>query len=396
MLKTKTLVGLDILRFFMALIMVIFHIPSVLTIQFFKFNGWYATSTFFILSGFILTYVYQNRILKNDFSNSEFLIKRLATLYPIHILTLAFYILQLPYSHFIKQKPLFPIEVSYQQLPNTPPLPSTDSYILQFSDYFQYIVESLLLVHAWDWRYLLMNGPSWSISALLFFYCIFSFLVKKISKIKHIELFTFILWLAILTLPIYLIITENFANETIGLLHRNPLLLTPSFIAGICLFYLSIKHKAFINKHRWALGIIGLSGFYICFKLVQYNPYQTFYLTHNGLFLLMQMALIASFMNFEVKTIKIASLCQKLGRTSLTIYMCHFPAMVIFFKLIGFQPNDENPLNHTQLVVFLTILVVISYLLQTYIFTPLQRYLSKKLIKVRAVNHYQPTQSNSL
>ena len=207
MIKTKTLVGLDILRFFMALIMVLFHIPSALTSQLFKFNGWYATSTFFILSGFILTYVYQNRILNNDFSNSDFLIKRLATLYPLHIVTLAFYILLLPYSYIIKQKSIFPMEIPYQQIPNTSPLSSTDVYILQFSDYFQYIVESLLLVHAWDWRYLLMNGPSWSISALLFFYCLFSFLVKKISKIKHIELFTFILWLLILTLPTYLIIT---------------------------------------------------------------------------------------------------------------------------------------------------------------------------------------------
>lgn len=396
MIKTKTLVGLDILRFFMALIMVLFHIPSALTSQLFKFNGWYATSTFFILSGFILTYVYQNRILNNDFSNSDFLIKRLATLYPLHIVTLAFYILLLPYSYIIKQKSIFPMEIPYQQIPNTSPLSSTDVYILQFSDYFQYIVESLLLVHAWDWRYLLMNGPSWSISALLFFYCLFSFLVKKISKIKHIELFTFILWLLILTLPTYLIITENFSNETIGLLHRNPLLRTAPFIGGICLFYLSVKHKVFIKKYQWALRLIGLSGFYICFKLVQYNPYQTFYLTHNGLFLLMQMALIVSFINLEVKNINIASLWQKLGRTSLTIYMCHFPAMVIFFKLTGLQPNDKNPLNHSQIIIFLIVLVVISYLLQNYIFTPLQRYLIKKLIKVRAINHYHPTQSNSL
>ncbi|MCU4394156.1 OpgC domain-containing protein [Acinetobacter parvus] len=111
MFLAKKIIGLDILRFLMALIMVTYHVQPLLGKSFFNelsFNGFLATSTFFILSGFILTHVYYKKIQTNTFSNTNFLIKRFSALYPIHIFTLLISILFFFILHFIMKKS-FPI-----------------------------------------------------------------------------------------------------------------------------------------------------------------------------------------------------------------------------------------------------------------------------------------------
>lgn len=88
MFLAKKIIGLDILRFLMALIMVTYHVQPLLEKSFLNelsFNGFLATSTFFILSGFILTHVYYKKIQMNTFSNTNFLIKRFSALYPIRL-----------------------------------------------------------------------------------------------------------------------------------------------------------------------------------------------------------------------------------------------------------------------------------------------------------------------
>lgn len=390
----KTLSGLDLLRFAMSIIMVVYHVKSDITLRFFEHNGWYATSTFFILSGFILTYVYQDKILNCNFSTADFLIKRLAALYPIHIATMAIYIALVPYSLFVKNTSVFPFEVQAQLIPN---FGSDGAVILiGLSDWLSYLIESLFLVHAWDYRYLLFNGPSWSISTLFFFYCLFTILVKKISNIKNLEAFTVVGWLTILLLPIYLVITKNFSSDIIGFMHRNPLARLPDFMAGICLYYLLVKHHVFIKKYSFLLGLIGMMGFYLCNKLIELWSANVFYLTHNGLFLLMQMALVVGFSTLDFKSDYLKQLFQKLGRTSLTIYLLHMPAIIVYSKVIGYAPSKEHLLSDSQLTVFLLVLVFASYIIQNKFFTPLQRYLAKKLIAKRQAYRYEPEQDNSL
>lgn len=75
MILPKKIIGLDILRFIMALVMVLYHVQSLLKnsiLNELSFNGFFGTSTFFILSGFILTHVYLKKIELNKFSNTVF------------------------------------------------------------------------------------------------------------------------------------------------------------------------------------------------------------------------------------------------------------------------------------------------------------------------------------
>ena len=142
-------------------------------------EGYIGVSFFFILSGFILAYNYQDGIQKNQKSKRTFYQARFARIFPLHILTLIISI-PLTYSVFIKDKSLW----FSQALTN---LTLTQSYIPIKSIYFSF------------------NAPSWSISNEMFFYLVFPFLILLIPKIRNYKntfIFSIITIIPLLTLVI--------------------------------------------------------------------------------------------------------------------------------------------------------------------------------------------------
>lgn len=87
---TARLLPLDFLRGVAALIVVVVHFSG--------YAGFYADPTiakacvwfFFVLSGYILTYVYQEAISSRRIGAGAFMWRRFARLYPLHIITTAF------------------------------------------------------------------------------------------------------------------------------------------------------------------------------------------------------------------------------------------------------------------------------------------------------------------
>lgn len=69
-------------------------------------EGYIGVSFFFILSGFILAYNYQDGILKNKKSKKAFYQARFARIFPLHILTLVIS-LPLTYGLFLQNKSLW-------------------------------------------------------------------------------------------------------------------------------------------------------------------------------------------------------------------------------------------------------------------------------------------------
>lgn len=225
----KKIIGLDFLRFSMAILMVLFHTQGYIDnkiLNLLAFNGFYATSIFFILSGFILTHVYKNKIKTNNFSQSTFLILRLSALYPIHIFTLVISLCILFGLITLKLKKL-PLDLNQHTSSSIGIFPEL---IIGLPEIFQYIFQSIFLIQAWDYRFVLLNGASWSVSALFFFYIFFRYFTNSILKTKKIFLWFSITWLVYLTPPLYFTISENYTNIAFGLIHRNPLLRLPEFI----------------------------------------------------------------------------------------------------------------------------------------------------------------------
>ncbi|MFW2123375.1 acyltransferase family protein [Acinetobacter ursingii] len=351
MLNGEKLIGLDLLRFLMCLVMVLFHVQSNSSnaiLNFLSFNGFFATSTFFILSGFILTHVYHTRILEPN-NTKKFLIKRFSALYPLHIVTLLFFVFLTLFMKLMKGNIFEPDLIGVQTIPG---YISKETITLNLMDFIKYVVESVFVLHAWDYRYLFLNMASWSISALMFFYLLFPFLVKTIHNKSNLFFWLIGLWLLYLSIPLYFAYTENFSSNVVGLLHRNPLLRLPEFIAGILLFYILNGKTYVFEKYKYVFIFFGVFGFILTGFLVKFSPEKWFYISHNGLFLFFQISLILGFVFVHIKNTKLRNYISILGKASLTLYMVHLVYINIFVRVYKTIFSLMNASNISDFLIF--------------------------------------------
>jgi peptidoglycan/LPS O-acetylase OafA/YrhL len=141
------------IRGFAALYILLFHCHSTIYafdlphLNAFAEKGYLAVDFFFVLSGFILAYVYAAEFDVGAFPQTRFLALRLARIYPVHLLTLALAVpcvLAPGFDNF--------------WLTNTPAS----------------LLSNLLLVQAWGLhKHLSWNFVSWSISTEWFAYLLF-------------------------------------------------------------------------------------------------------------------------------------------------------------------------------------------------------------------------------
>ena len=157
---------LTALRAFAALLVVLFHFadrtaPGSGLHTTLIGHGQLGVDVFFVLSGFILAHVYLARVEAGRFAHGEFLVNRLARLYPMHLLMLAVAIA----NGWLSMHRGLPVEVY------GPPLgidPSTGG------GFGRHLLSNLLLLQAWgadNGHY--FNAVSWSISAEGFAYLLF-------------------------------------------------------------------------------------------------------------------------------------------------------------------------------------------------------------------------------
>ena len=127
--------------------------------------GYLGVDFFFVLSGFVLTHVYQPQIERGRFDFWDFVAKRFARIYPMHIVTLlAFVAIGLAARAHAIQLSYWVGGVS---------LEGVDSAVI-----FRGLVAHITMIHAWGATPgLMFNQPSWSISAEWFAYLMFPLLV---------------------------------------------------------------------------------------------------------------------------------------------------------------------------------------------------------------------------
>ena len=120
-------------------------------------DGYLGVDGFFILSGIVLAYAHR-RFSTNVAETRLFLLKRLARIYPVHLATIALFMLLLMAGVVLGQSPREPDRFGGDEL-----------------------IKHLLLVHAWGfsdrWAW---NYPSWSISAEWGGYLIFPLLWPRL------------------------------------------------------------------------------------------------------------------------------------------------------------------------------------------------------------------------
>lgn len=132
--------------------MVFYHLAYHLSVPVIRF-GYLGVDVFFILSGFVLSYVYADKLHPRDFpSYVRFLQARIARIYPLHAVTLG------ALGIFVLAFPAFAMRYS---------LPAQRWGLGPF-------LASLFLVQNWaHWLPTCWNTPSWSLSAEYFGYLTF-------------------------------------------------------------------------------------------------------------------------------------------------------------------------------------------------------------------------------
>jgi len=157
--------SLDVLRFMAACFILLFHYGSNAPVDLGTLmpvfsQGWLATDFFLFLSGYILSRAYGQRLVTSHMRRSHFFLRRFARLWPSHILVL------LAFGAFVVLSSLAGFAPKHMEKYGVP-------------DFFA----QAFLVHGWGitdgpaW-----NVPTWTISALLVCYGLFSFYIPYVYR----------------------------------------------------------------------------------------------------------------------------------------------------------------------------------------------------------------------
>jgi peptidoglycan/LPS O-acetylase OafA/YrhL len=184
------------------------------TLVVFASNGWISTSLFFLLSGFILAYLYWGEDGQLTTTRRRFWLLRAARVYPIHLIVMTIILLM-----------------------QTPWYLSQD---MSLSTLVPSALATTALVQAWVPPWIpLWSWPTWTISALVFLYLIMPWLMTTLSRLSHRQMV-----IALIAMPFVSIIPTlaYAARQAAGapwsmnvdmFVANTPLFWVPYFAAGM-------------------------------------------------------------------------------------------------------------------------------------------------------------------
>ena len=362
-IKNEHFTTLEWFRFILSLYIVIFHTFNYSTaptwIRDFFDTGFFATSSFFILSGFILAHVY----LKNKGTpqvvmrepTKDFFIKRFANLYPIHIISMILFMIVLvaiPYANINPNDTGVGLRAVTLDATNGVPY-SELRHVMSNTELVIAILMNIFMIQSWNAYYMMFNFPTWSISTLFFFYLVFPYAAIKIHQLKKPYFFLFILN-AVALIPVVLcLMYTDMGNPEAGFLHRNPIVRLPEFLGGILLCHIYHQNKL-NNKLPNTWGMVKLFILIVIlltamrsflYAMTNYwdSWFIAYHLLHNGLILSLEMLMIYFIVNLpQINNDRINYWGERLGNSSLPLFALHIPIYSVFsriHKLLSGNPS---------------------------------------------------------
>jgi peptidoglycan/LPS O-acetylase OafA/YrhL len=345
------LAQLTSLRFFAALLVLFSHLSilerapgfsgSILSSIFHE--GYSGVSFFFILSGFILEHSYHNRILSGTTTKREYILTRLARVYPLHL------IVALPF-----------IIISATSADGTAiPQAALNIFLLQ----------------SWIPRadyYFSLNMVSWTLSNEIFFYCMFLALTKMRSRslqIGFLVFFLLILFALLASIASGLSSWKDniFGRTTHWIFYINPVFRLLEFVCGI-LIYRFASQLTRLSGSAHEITSISAALAIMCLA-AQYSLPET--LRSQLLYFPIFAYVLASFAEGKGILSKIIShrIFVFLGEASFCLYISHQPIIKICANYLVFPGLDDSPLA-IALIMILTCLTA-SVLLHKFVEKPI-------------------------
>ncbi len=319
-------------------------------------NGYLWVDFFFILSGFLLAILYQQRFADNAIATKEFLVRRFSRIYPLHIVILLSFVLY---------------QLALLAMDNTAAF--TGRYSLFDLVRNVFLLQAVQLDHTFaPW-----NAPSWSISAEWLAYILFPLIIAVLYKLKGISS-ALIFWvLSVASLSLVEAQTSKQLDLTgyLGLLRC-----VIEFSIGIMLSK-GIYNSNFCQK--WLANSIAQLA--LCFALLL-----SLHLDNLDVLSVLLMAfIIASVSTGNSRFNRVLShpWLVYLGKISYSIYMVHW-LIFTFIKLVSRQMFDINIKYITSLssmtaisLICIVLVLLASVISFHFIEEPLRKWLPTKLIK---------------
>ncbi|GGY58118.1 acyltransferase [Pseudoduganella albidiflava] len=359
--KDKGFWALNWLRFLLAMYLVLFHTL--------RFNyapvadnwlaaslglGNMATSVFFVLSGFLLTHAYVVKKNGRDINKRNFLIARFSTLYPLHLACLVLAIVAVGGKLF-----------AYGGIPVYVDNSATATRFLEQWEVGVALLMSITLTNAWNPLYLVFNGPSWSLSALGFYYLLFPAVALRIYRMKSLKTALVVLAVLFLLPGLFADLMHRSDALTTGVLHRNPIVRLPLFIAGIVLCVMfTRKTPGSSPAQTFMLGSLVVATTVLA-TVLRYHD-SRLHIIENGLYLPASVAII--WLCADMKPTlhdKVRYWGDRLGAVSLPVFLLHLPLFSVFRKIeqvILVWPSSNGSLS--------TALATASHVKQSLFFYP--------------------------
>lgn len=331
------------------------------TLAVFLSNGWMSTSLFFLLSGFILAYLYWGKDGQLCSSKRRFWLLRLARIYPVHLLVLCI-VLTLKIPWFLDSG-------------------------ATWSDIIPVAIANFFLVHAWIPPWIPhVNWPIWTISALIFLYLIMPWLMQVLGKLSRRQLI-----IALIAMPFISVLpTVGYAiamssgvpwNMSFdSFIANTPLFWVPYFTAGMLMtriFSLSRFEPREHNRSWFAWGDLAFIVIIIlaCTSGIE-QPLKFF--IRQGLLMPLYIVFVLDLARGNGVMARVFALPGTgfLGETGFSIFMWQGVIMVGCFISVGIAP-EIGPYQHWIAMVMVMVVAIIS----TFLFEkPFAKFLKSRYI----------------
>lgn len=310
-------------------------------------EGFVGVSFFFVLSGFIIAYNYQDKLHRKEINKRTFWIARIARIYPLHWLTL-----------------LTAALLGYTATTGT-------------ADWLRHFLPALTLTHAYipqtDY-FFSFNSPSWSLCCEQLFYLCFPFLVPFIGNGKRLLMAVGIIALLVIT-GMYLTPEESIK----GYWYVNPLARFPDFIVGVLLYkaYTHIKDRS-ISFRTGSLLEIGVLALFLVFylyaadvpKVYRYSCYYWLPVSAVLLCFSLQKGIVSRLLSNRLLIIG--------GEISYSFYLIHLFVLLTYTERqkTGALPSIDWPIAVPVLFCIVIALCLLSYY---YFEKPMNKYIKELL-----------------
>lgn len=349
------------IRFFFAFMVFLSHF-SIQGKALFE-GGHIGVSFFFILSGFILSYSYKNKIISGFCSKRNFWIARIARIFPLHLVTLLAAVI---------------VSVVLVKYGGDYPSPNWGALPLNLT-----LTQALVPV---DSVYFSFNAVSWSISDEAFFYLMFPFIILVLNKVKwYIKSFIALSFFTAYTVMLNVVPQ----NMEVALFYINPLVRIVDFIIGIILFYLwerfyptlsSHRGFEFVNNHK-IMTVLESFSILLMAIFIYFSDSVGLVYTYGLYFWLPMVVIIFIFsqpnnVGFFARIFSFKPLIF-LGEISFGFYMIHQLAIGVVMRAFNIAGLSQMAWQIKVVIVFLIIvgLSVISFM---YFETPCNKWIKNK------------------